>query len=380
MTDISSLMDPAPVFRVGPDEVALLRDGAQAFPAMLDAIAAAQREILLEMYWIGNDLCGRKFLDAMVLRAKDGVRVRVVYDAVGSIGLPDDFFAPLIAHGGEVLEWHALSPIRTAFSIDNLETRDHRKLLVIDGRVAFTGGINLAHEWMAESDGGGGWRDDVIMVRGPCAGELRSLFYDTWKKKPFAILPSDVRPLPKRRSRPVWVLANLFRRRRNIRREYLVRITNAQKSVDIANSYFIPNRSVRGALFRAAARGVRVRVLVPSQSDVPIVQQAVEALFEMLLTNGVEIYAMNSRILHAKTAIIDEQFTMIGSYNLDSRSWLKNLEANVAVEDEAFAKYVRSWFDRDCALGSRVDLDTWRQRPVTKRILEWSSFALRRMW
>jgi cardiolipin synthase len=380
VTDISSLIDPAPVFRVGADEVALLRDGAEAFPAMLDAIAGAQREILLEMYWIGDDICGRKFLDAIALRAKDGVRVRVVYDAVGSIGLPDGFFAPLVLHGGEVLEWHALSPIRTAFSLDNLETRDHRKLLVVDGRVAFTGGINLAAQWMAQSEGGGGWRDDVIMVRGPCAGELRSLFYDTWKKKPFAIIPSDVRPLPKRRSRPVWVLANLFRRRRNIRREYLVRIANAKKSVDVANSYFIPNRSVRGALFRAAARGVRVRVLVPSQSDVPIVQQAVEALFEMLLTNGVEIYAMNSRILHAKTAIIDEQFTMIGSYNLDSRSWLKNLEANVAVEDEAFARYVRSWFERDCELGMRVDLETWRRRPVTKRILEWSSFALRRLW
>jgi cardiolipin synthase len=373
-------MDRAPFFRVGGDEVALLRDGAQAFPAMLDAIAAAQREILLEMYWIGDDILGRQFLEAMVARAKDGIRVRVIYDAVGSIGLPDTFFAPLVQAGGEVLEWHALSPIRTAFSIDNLETRDHRKLLVVDGRVAFTGGINLAKEWMSELDGGGGWRDDVIMVRGPCASELRSIFFDSWRKKPFAIIPSDVRPLPKRRSRPVWVLANLFRRRRNIRREYLVRIANAQKSVDLANSYFIPNRSVRGALFRAAARGVRVRVLVPSQSDVPIVQQAVEALFEMLLTNGIEIYTMNGRILHAKTVVIDERFTMIGSYNLDSRSWLKNLEANVAVEDEAFARFVREWFDRDCGLGERVDLDAWRRRPLTKRVLEWSSFALRRLW
>lgn len=373
-------MIDVPTFRVGADEVALLRDGSQAFPAMLDAIANAHHEILLEMYWIGDDLCGHAFLDALAQRAKDGVRVRVVFDAVGSIGLPDDFFAPLTQNGGEVLVWHALSPVRTAFSLDNLETRDHRKLLVVDNRVAFTGGINLAAQWMGVEDGGGGWRDDVIMVRGPCAGELRSLFYDTWRKKPFAIVPSDVRPLPKRRSRPVWVLANLFRRRRNIRREYLVRISNAKKSVDLANSYFIPNRSVRGALFRAAQRGVRVRVLVPSQSDVPIVQQAVEALFELLLTNGIEIYAMNGRILHSKTAIIDERFTMIGSYNLDSRSWLKNLEANVAVEDEAFARYVRGWFDQDCEAGMQVDLETWRKRPVTKRIFEWSSFALRRLW
>jgi cardiolipin synthase len=369
-----------PVFRAGADEVTLLRDGAMAFPAMLEAIANAEREIVLEMYWIGDDACGRRFLDALVGRAREGVSVRVIYDAVGSLGLPEEFFRPLREHGGDVLEWHSLSPIRTALTIDNLERRDHRKLLVVDGKVAFTGGINLARPWLPVEEGGESWRDDVIRIRGPCAQELRSVFYDTWRKKPFAVVPSDVTPLPKRRSRPVWVLANLSRRRRNIRREYLVRIHNAQKSIDIANSYFIPNRSVRGALFRATARGVRVRVLVPERSDVPIVQLAVEALFETLLANGVEIYTMKGRILHAKTAIIDERFTMIGSYNLDSRSWRKNLEANVAVEDEAFAKHVSAWFTHDCEQASRVDPEVWRQRPLGRRALEWASFALRRLW
>lgn len=368
------------VFRAGADDVSLLRDGLRAFPAMLDAIAAAKREVLLEMYWIGDDACGRRFLEALTSRAQAGVRVRVVYDAVGSLGLRDDFFGRLVAAGGEVLVWHALSPVRTAFSLANLEARDHRKLLVVDGAVAFTGGINLAAPWLPESEGGAGWRDDVIMVRGPTAEELRSIFYETWRKKPFAVVPSDVKPLPKRRARPVWVLANQFGRRRNIRREYLVRIANARSSVDLANSYFIPNRSVRGALFRAVSRGVRVRVLVPSQSDVPIVQQAVESLFDLLLSNGVEIYAMSGRVLHAKTAIIDERFTMIGSYNLDFRSWVKNLEANVAVEDEAFARFARAWFDEDCRRAARIDLETWRRRPARKRVLEWSSFALRRLW
>lgn len=368
------------VFRVGADEVALLRDGAAAFPAMLAAIAEAEREILLEMYWIGADACGRRFLDALTARAKDGVRVRVIYDAVGSLGLPFEFFRPLVEAGGDVLEWHSLSPIRNALTIDNLERRDHRKILVCDGEVGFTGGINLAQPWLPIEEGGESWRDDVIRVRGPCAQELRSVFYDTWRKKPFAIVPSDVTRLPKRRSRPVWVLANLWRRRRNIRREYLVRIQHAQVSVDIANSYFIPNRSVRGALFRATARGVRVRVLVPERSDLPVVQLAVEALFETLLANGVEIYAMKGRVLHTKTAIIDERFTMVGSYNLDSRSWRKNLEANVAIEDDAFARHAREWFERDCEESTRIELSTWRKRAITRRALEWSSFALRWLW
>lgn len=367
-------------FTVGKDEVTLLRDGAQAFPAMLAEIARARREVLLEMYWIGDDACGRRFLEALAERAGAGVRVRVVYDAVGSIGLPDGFFAALQEQGGEVLEFHSVSPLRSAMTLDGFERRDHRKLLVVDGVVAFTGGINLAREWLPPEEGGDGWRDDVVRVRGPAAQELRWLFYDTWRRRPFAVIPSDVVPLPRRRTRPVYVLANRWRRRRSIRREYLVRIANAHTSVDIANSYFIPNRSVRGALFRAAARGVRVRVLVPAKSDVPIVQHAVEAMFEALLENGIEIYTMRGRILHAKTVIIDERFTMIGSYNLDERSWSKNLEANLAVEDAAFARHARSWFDHDCQKGSRVDLASWRARPLTKRALEWSSFALRRLW
>ena len=367
-------------FRVGKDEVTLLRDGAQAFPSMLEAIAAAQREVLLEMYWIGDDACGRRFRDALALRAEAGVRVRVVYDAVGCLGLPDDFFAPLRESGGEILEFHSVSPLRSAMTLDHLERRDHRKLLVVDASVAFTGGINLARQWLPVEEGGEGWRDDMVRVRGPAAHELRWLFYDTWRRRPFAIVPSDVLPLPRRRTRPVYVLANRWRRRRSIRREYLVRIANARRSVDIANSYFIPNRSVRGALFRAAARGARVRLLVPAQSDVPVVQLAVEHMFESMLEHGIEVYTMRGRILHAKTAIIDERFAMIGSYNLDERSWSKNLEANLAVEDEAFASHVRGWFDHDCAEGARVELEAWRARPLRRRVLEWTSFALRRLW
>jgi cardiolipin synthase len=369
-----------PFFRVGADDVRLLCDGAEAFPAMLAAIAAAEREVVLEMYWIADDTCGRRFRDALAERARAGVRVRVVYDAVGSLGLPADFFASVERHGGEVLEYHSLSPLRARITLDSLERRDHRKLLAIDGRQAFVGGLNLGREWLAVDDGGEGWRDDVVQVRGPAAEEVRSLFYETWRRKTWSAIPADVHRMPRKRTRPVWVLANLWRRQRSIRREYLGRIARARRSIDLANSYFVPNRSFRGALLRAALRGVRVRVLVPERSDIAVVQLAVEALFGALLRAGIEIYQMTGRILHSKTVIVDDHFTMVGSYNLDERSFRKNLECNVAVEDEPFAAYARARFEKDCAASRRVDLATWSQRPWSLKAMQAASYALRRLW
>jgi cardiolipin synthase len=168
--------------------------------------------------------------------------------------------------------------------------------------------------------------------------------------------------------------------RRSIHREYALRVARSTERVDIANSYFIPDRRVRAALFRAVRRGVRVRVLVPVKSDVPVVQFAVEALFETLLRHGVEIWALPGTMLHAKTAIIDDVFTTIGSYNLDDRSWRKNLEVNLAVEDRAFARHVRSWFEHDLQAARRVDLTSWRDRSIARRAVEWVSFALRKLW
>jgi cardiolipin synthase len=374
------MSEAPPFFRVGADEVRLLCDGAEAFPAMLEAIAGAEREIVLEMYWIADDVCGRRFRDALAERARAGVRVRVVYDAIGSLGLPANFFAPLERYGGEVHEYHPLSPLRSRITLDSLERRDHRKLLAVDGRQAFVGGLNLGREWMTVEEGGEGWRDDVVQVRGPAAEEVRALFYDTWRRRPWSEVPADVRRLPRRRTRPVWVLANRWRRQRSIRREYLRRIARAHKSIDIANSYFVPNRSFRGALLRAALRGVRVRILVPERSDIAVVQLAVEALFGALLRAGIEIYQMTGRILHSKTVIVDDVFTMVGSYNLDERSFRKNLECNLAVEDERFAAHARARFERDCAASRRVDLATWSQRPWSLKALQAASYALRRLW
>ncbi|HEX4514658.1 MAG TPA: phospholipase D-like domain-containing protein, partial [Polyangiaceae bacterium] len=150
--------------------------------------------------------------------------------------------------------------------------------------------------------------------------------------------------------------------------------------IDIANPYFVPNRSVRGALVHAAKRGVKVRVLVPERGDVRIVQFAVEAFFEHFLKNQIDIYMLPNRVMHAKTAIIDDAFATIGSYNLDERSWRKNLEVNLAIEDVAFARHVRQSFDEDCNNARKVEIGEWRGRPTARRAMEWIAYGLRRLW
>jgi cardiolipin synthase len=362
---------------VGNDSVRLLRDGAEAFPAMLSAIERAEREILLEMYWIGADAVGSRFQGALAAACSRGVTVRVIHDAVGSFGVDDGWWRPLLDAGGRVAVYRSLSPLHPRFSVARIAMRDHRKVLVVDGHDGFTGGINLASPWLPPARGRPGWRDDMVQLRGDTSQELRTLFFRNWRKLTGDLPPADVLRLSRRKKGPVWVLASQWRALRSMHREYVVRIRRARERVDITNPYFVPDRHVRRALFHAVRRGVRVRVLVPAKSDVQLVQYAVEALFDTLLRHGVEMWAMDGAMLHSKTAIIDDDFVTIGSYNLDERSWLKNLELNLAVEDAAFARHVREWFEHDLAAAQLVDLEMWRARPLARRPLEWAALAMR---
>jgi cardiolipin synthase len=346
---------------------------------MLRAIDAAEREVLLEMYWVGADAVGTRFREALLGAARRGVRVCIIHDAVGSFGVDEAWWKPLTREGGRVAVYRSLSPYSPKFSFARLEMRDHRKVLAVDGRLGFTGGINLALPWLSPEDGRPGWRDDVIQLRGGTTGELRTLFYRTWRKLTGDAPPADVRPLSRRRKGPVWVLASQWRSLRSIHREYVVRIARARERIDITNPYFVPDRQVRRSLFRAVERGVQVRVLLPGKSDVPVVQYAVEALFDTLIRHGVRVWTLQGTMVHSKTAIIDDSFATIGTYNLDERSWRKNLEVNLAVDDQSFARHVRTWFERDLESARPVDLEVWRERSAARRALEWAAFAARRL-
>jgi cardiolipin synthase len=209
---------------------------------------------------------------------------------------------------------------------------------------------------------------------------MRALFYRTWRRVTRRPPPADVQPLAKPGRARVYVLASQRRRRRDIHREYLARVTGARRSIDIANAYFLPDHRMRQALYRAARRGVRTRVLLPQASDVLGLQFAVEGLWGRMLRNGVQIFALPPPMLHAKTAIIDERWTTIGSYNLDERSFRKNLEANLVVIDDAFAKHVTASFERDLAKATRIEASIWEKRSRARRGAEWLALALRELW
>jgi cardiolipin synthase len=342
---------------------------------MLDAIASAEREVLLEFYWIAPDRIGSRFRDALVERAARGVVVRVIYDSLGSRGMTDEWWQPLTDAGGDVREYHSVYPLHETFRFDRLVQRDHRKLLVVDAQTGFLGGINIGDAWLPLSEGGAGWRDDAVAAKGEVAREMRALFYRTWHRITHD-MPADVAPLAPRRGGSIYVLASQRRRRRSIYHEYLARISGARRSIDLAHAYFVPDWRIRRSLFLAADRGVRVRVLLPEVSDVPGAQFAVEAMFDALLSRGVELYAFPPPMLHSKTGIIDERFVTIGSYNLDE-GLRKNLEANVAVLDEPFAAYMTRCFEQDLERATRVDVTAWRERSFLRRGAEWLALALR---
>ncbi|GAC1569879.1 MAG: hypothetical protein NVS3B20_01120 [Polyangiales bacterium] len=340
---------------VGKQRVRLLCDGVEAYPAMLAAMGAARREVVLEMYWFGSDAMGRKFVDALIECAERGVVVRVVFDAIGSAPVNESMFDDLRRAGGDVRAYHPLLAVWSRAAAARYLIRDHRKLLVCDGEVGFTGGLNIGLPWASRADGGEGWRDDMAEVSGVGARELRALFYETWRRVLKRKERSDPRKFPLDRGvlsgKPgdeVWVIANRRRStRRAIRSTYMRWIQNATHAIDIVNAYFVPDWGLRRALRRAVARGVTVRVLVPERGDLRFVQWAVEATLERLVREGVKAYAYRGAVLHSKTAVVDHDLVTIGSYNLDHRSFLYNLEVNLAVRSAPFATEVRQAIDRD---------------------------------
>ncbi len=361
---------------VSGNRVTLLHDGEQAFPAMLEAIAKANREILLEMYWFASDQVGRQFADALVAKAEAGAKVRVIYDAVGSIQSDRRMFARLRDAGCEVLEYNPIAPWRARFRIGVVNNRDHRKLLIVDRRVGFTGGVNLGDEWAPEGAGGAGWRDDTVRIEGPAVEQMCDIFDYGWLGivEPQTVVRPRLQPPVDSgdgQGSRVRVLANHYsRERRAIRQAYLRQIESAQRSVCITNSYFVPDGQIRRVLGRAVNRGAEVRVIVPGKSDVPVVRHAARKLHGRLLEAGIQLYEWQGSILHSKTAVIDGRWCTVGTYNLDARSLRFNLEVVAAVEDGAIAGAMEDRFNEDLEHTRPVSLEEWRRRPLHVRMLD----------
>ncbi|MDQ6681421.1 MAG: cardiolipin synthase [Pseudomonadota bacterium] len=363
--------------------VALLQDGPATYTAMFAAIRAARDDINMETYILDDDEVGRKFADALIAKQQQGVQVNLIHDGVGTLGTPREFFTRLSDAGINVLEFNPVNPLNAKAGWD-VNQRDHRKILIVDGKTAFLGGINISGVYSGGSFGGGSrkpkadgknlpWRDTDLQVNGPVVADLQKLFVETWqqqKGKPLA--PRDYFPkLQASGNEVVRAIAGAPDEPLNlIYATFISAINSAETQILLTNAYFVPDPQLVDALLAAVARGVDVKMILPSVTDSSLVFHAGRAHYDRLLSGGVKLYEREDVLLHSKTALIDGIWSTVGSTNLDWRSFLHNQEVNVVVIGAEFGERMRASFDRDLAASRQITLETWRRRPLDVRLKE----------
>lgn len=364
------------------NKLTLLQDGTQTYAAMFAAIRAARDHINLESYIIEDDNTGRLFADLLLEQQARGVQVNLIYDSVGAFNTPKAFFERLTAGGIEVLEFNPVNPLatRTPWLLNN---RDHRKLLIVDGKSAFVGGVNISNVHTSgsaalhRSDAPAGtiaWRDTHLQIEGPAVGELQKLFMQTWRKQRGpALAARDYFPqLETQGGELVRVIGSTPDDPYSLMYLTLVSaIGNAARQVSLTIAYFVPGPQLIKSLAAAAGRGVDVRLILPGQSDSAVVYHAGRAHYAELLYSGVKLYERAGAMLHSKTAVIDGVWSTVGSTNLDWRSFLDNDEVNAVVISRDFGEKMQSMFARDLEASVVIDADEWERRSLLLRLKEW---------
>ncbi len=364
----------------------LLVDGPATYKAMFDAIDGAKHFIHLETYIFADDEVGRKLAAKLIERQGNGVKVRIIYDSIGSIASSAKFFESMRETGIELIEFHKINPIDGGNPL-NANVRDHRKLLVVDGEVAFTGGINFSSTYSSSSGKEPtydrlkeGWRDTHIAVRGPAVAGFEEIFEANWLSQGGAAEDFPL-TLPEPTHAGQDVIAVLHSdggdgKESSIYHAYLETMDVAQKKIWITQAYFAPDKSFMEKLVQAAERGVDVRVVVPGFSDSNAVLNASRSRYGYLLKHGVKVYESTLSVLHAKTAVIDGIWSTVGSSNLDSRSFLHNDELNAIIFGRSFAAQMEAQFLVDLESCQAVSLEEWKNRPLTDRIKEFFSWTI----
>jgi cardiolipin synthase A/B len=350
------------------NQVETLVDGSQVYPALLDAIAGAERTVDATYYSFARDATGHRFRDALVAAAQRGVRVRVLVDALGSVRL-GGFLSPLKAAGGE---WHPFMPFNP-FDGLSLNLRNHRKILVVDGHIGFIGGLNIGDEYLRGTPSLGAWRDTNLGIRGPAVAELQAVFADDWAfttgtpMEPKLALAGAPAP----GSCPVQILpSGPDDRAEAIYNVFFAAISIAKRTLDLATPYFVPDLAIWVAIRSAAMRGVRVRIIVPAHSDQWLTAAASRSYGEELMTAGVEIYRYSPGMMHAKTMIIDGEWASVGTANMDVRSFRLNFEVTALLYDRATIQPLQDSFERDIARSELVDPRWFSQRSFFQRAIE----------
>jgi cardiolipin synthase len=342
--------------------VTILKNGIEIFPSMLAAIRDAKRTINLEFYIYWDGEIGRKFAEALAEKARAGVAVKVILDAVGSTQMSQSLIN-FMARNGIDVEWY--HPLRW-YTLSTLNHRTHRKLLVVDGRVGFSGGVGIADDWLGDADAKNHWRDTVARVEGPVVTQMQSAFMDNWVKSRGELLTGldYFPPLAPCGPHLTQVLkSSPAEGSSTVKLLYIISIVSAVKSIYIANAYFVPDADTARALEAAVRRGVDVRVIVPGEfTDVPIVRQASRWHYERLLGRGIRIFEFQPTMMHAKTMVVDGAWTTIGSSNFDDRSFRLNDEVNINIFNDDVATQMETMFHADLARSEEVTLRKWFRR------------------
>lgn len=379
---VASLVD-VPVFRNS--QVRVLSSGADFYAAELAAISQARRSVHLEAFLFWPSPIGDRFLDVLTQRARCGVKVRLVIDAIGSVVTPESYFAALRAAGGQVV-WY--QPLRW-YTMKRFNNRTHRELIVIDGETGFIGGAGIADYWAEDSGSGPPWRDTMLSVTGNLVNGLQASFVENWLEStgevladpgdfPYCRAALDVEP-PTGPLGLVVTSSPSAGRSTRARILFQLLLACARERIQIQSPYFLPDASVCRELLHAVARGVKVDIIVPgAHNNHPIARRASRRRYGMLLAAGISIYEYQPGMNHAKVLIIDRLWAVLGSTNFDNRSFGLNDEVNVALVDRTLAARLDEDFSRDMAASLRVTLDEWARRPVLERVLAFLGVALER--
>ncbi len=369
------------------NRVDLLYDGPQTMNAMLEAIADAKDNINLETYIFDQDELGMRFAELLIAKQRSGVDVHIMYDSVGTIGTPNAFFARMKEAGIHLTAFNPINPLKGLTRLD-FNNRDHRKILIVDGKVGFTGGVNISATYARSSifrsgkttDTGQktGWRDTHIRIEGPAVAALQVIFIEGWESQNTDEMADRAYfpVLAQAGDRIVRVLGSTPSSDHEIYRAYLLAMQQATKSIHVTSAYFVPDEHIIAALKAAAQRGVDVQLVLAGVSDSGLVLHAGQSFYTNLLASGVKIHQLKISVLHAKTAVIDGTWSTIGSTNLDMRSFLLNNEVNVIVLGDAFGASMESAFAEDLRDSREITKESWASRPLSDHIKEFAARML----
>lgn len=355
---------------VSGNRVEAFNNGQEIFPAMLEAIRSARTSITFEtyIYWSGD--IGREFSDALSERARAGLPVHVTIDWVGSLKMDEALLKSMEEAGVEVQRYRPLK----WYSLTRMNNRTHRKLLVIDGRVGFTGGVGIADQWEGKAEDPDHWRDMHFRIEGPAVAQVQAAFNDNWIKTTGVVLSG---PTYFPRIEPVgemdahMIIASPAGGSESMHLMYLMSIAAAQRSIDLAAAYFVPDELIVDALLAARERGVRIRVLLPGPHiDSTSVKVSSRSTWGALLRNGIEIHEYQPTMMHTKLLVVDGNMTSVGSTNFDIRSFRLNDEASLNIYDAAFAEAMTAVFEHDLESAKRYTHEMWINRPWREKMAE----------